>query len=176
MLERGFNVTRTSSAGRLFDAVASLAGLRHIARHEGQAAMDLEFALGPEAESEGAYPLPLLKVDAPGGGGRWILDWEPLARGVLEDAENGVAPGPIAARFHNALVEGIVETARMAGRKRVALSGGCFQNRYLLERSIERLIDEGYRVYWPQRVPPNDGGIALGQIAAALRGPREENA
>jgi hydrogenase maturation protein HypF len=77
--------------------------------------------------------------------------------------------GEISAKFHNALVEVIVAVARRIGEARVVLSGGCFQNRYLTERAVERLRTEGFQPYWHQRVPPNDGGIALGQVVAARR-------
>ena len=73
------------------------------------------------------------------------------------------------AKFHNALAEAVVAVAKRAGERRVVLSGGCFQNRYLTERTVRRLQTEGFQPYWHQRVPPNDGGIALGQIVAALR-------
>jgi hydrogenase maturation protein HypF len=87
----------------------------------------------------------------------------------LQDIESGTHAGNVSARFHNALAEVIVEVAKRIGQERVVLSGGCFQNRYLTERAVRRLQTEGFRVYWHQRVPPNDGGIALGQIIAALR-------
>ena len=74
------------------------------------------------------------------------------------------------AKFHNALAEAVVAVARRTGERRVVLSGGCFQNRYLTERTVRRLQAEGFQPYWHQRVPPNDGGIALGQVVAALRG------
>jgi hydrogenase maturation protein HypF len=73
----------------------------------------------------------------------------------------------MAAKFHNTLVEIIVAVARQVGEEKVVLSGGCFQNRYLIERSVQRLIDAGFRPYWHQRVPTNDGGISLGQVMAA---------
>ncbi|HZR16884.1 MAG TPA: carbamoyltransferase HypF, partial [Verrucomicrobiae bacterium] len=73
----------------------------------------------------------------------------------------------ISARFHNMLAEAIVQVARKTGLPSVVLSGGCFQNRYLSERTIQRLTQEGFRVYWHQRIPPNDGGICLGQVIAA---------
>jgi hydrogenase maturation protein HypF len=76
----------------------------------------------------------------------------------------------ISAKFHNTLVEVIVSVARRVGQPRVALSGGCFQNRYLTERAAARLEAEGFRPYWHQPIPPNDGGIALGQIVATLMG------
>jgi len=78
-----------------------------------------------------------------------------------------VSVGRIAARFHNGLVEGMVAVARQVGRERVLLTGGCMQNRYLTERAVRRLREESFRPYWHQRVPPNDGGIALGQVLAA---------
>jgi hydrogenase maturation protein HypF len=167
MLARGVNVPLTSSAGRLFDAVASLCGLHHRVRFEGQAAMALEFALAGVATDE-AYPF----ACRPGDGtpdAPVVVDWEAIVRGVLADVGAGVAIGRIAARFHNALAEMIVAVARHAGDLRVALSGGCFQNRYLTERTVTRLRAEGFRPYWHQRIPPNDGGIALGQLVAAAR-------
>jgi hydrogenase maturation protein HypF len=71
--------------------------------------------------------------------------------------------------FHNTLVEMMIAVARRVGEERIVLSGGCFQNRYLAERAIGQLIAEGFRPYWHQRIPPNDGGIALGQVVAASR-------
>jgi hydrogenase maturation protein HypF len=78
-------------------------------------------------------------------------------------------PGRIAKAFHDTLAESIVGVAKRIGAGRVALTGGCFQNRYLTERSVTRLQEEGFRVYWHQRVPPNDGGISLGQMFALAR-------
>ncbi len=88
---------------------------------------------------------------------------------ILSDLKRGVAVGTIAARFHNALVEAIVAVAARVGCEQVALGGGCFQNALLLERAVLRLRAAGFRPYWPQRIPPNDGGIALGQVVAAWR-------
>jgi hydrogenase maturation protein HypF len=88
---------------------------------------------------------------------------------IVSDVQHGVRAGLISAKFHNALAESIVQVARRVGQKFVALSGGCFQNRYLTERSVRRLRAAGFRPYWHQRVPPNDGGLALGQIVAACR-------
>src|SRR5262249_25644620 len=132
---------------------------------EGQAAMGLEFALA-EDPPEGRYKLPL--TDAPTGTPA-ALDWGPLVRGILDDLAGQVAPADIAAKFHHALVEGIVAVARRQGEERVVLTGGCFQNRYLTEHAVRRLQAEGFRPYWHQRIPPNDGGVALGQAAAAAR-------
>jgi len=164
MLEGRLNTPRTSSAGRLFDAIASIVGLRQRVRFEGQAAMELEFALDG-VETDEAYETRLVA----GGDGPAVVDWEPLVYRVLDDCARGTEVGRISARFHNALVEAIVAVARHVGETRVALTGGCFQNRYLTERSARRLREEGFRPYWHQRVPPNDGGIALGQVVAASR-------
>ncbi|MDI6793053.1 MAG: hypothetical protein QME81_09330 [bacterium] len=102
-----------------------------------------------------------------GNRGPITLDWEPLLEALLADLRQGMPVGTIAARFHNALVEGMVAVARAVGAERAALSGGCFQNRILLERAFRRLSEAGLRVYLHQRIPPNDGGIALGQAAVA---------
>jgi hydrogenase maturation protein HypF len=163
MLHRGLNSPLCSSIGRLFDGVAALIGLRQLSEFEGQAAMDLEF-LAEEIETREAYPLRISDAKSP-----TILDWRPLLEAILWDREHSATAGEISARFHNALVEGIVAIAHRAGQSAVALSGGCFQNRYLLERTITRLRDEGFRPFWHRHVPPNDGGIALGQIVAARR-------
>lgn len=162
-LARGVNAPFTTSMGRLFDAVAALTGLRQQMRFEGQAAMELEFALA-EIESDEHYDLPIIPGQAPR-----VLDWAPTIRALFSDVRDGVAVGEISARFHNALAESIVAVAREVGVERVALSGGCFQNRYLTERAVRRLRAEGFHAYWHQRVPPNDGGIALGQIVAVRR-------
>jgi hydrogenase maturation protein HypF len=87
---------------------------------------------------------------------------------ILEDRQNGVPKAIIAARFHNTLTEIIVDVARRVGVERIVLTGGCFQNRYLTERTVNRLDAVGFKPYWHQRVPPNDGGIALGQVYAAV--------
>ena len=163
MLQRKLNSPATSSAGRLFDAVASLAGLRQIMRFEGQAAMELEFAMHG-IETEEAYRLSLVTNHS-----SLVLDWSPMIEAILADVKSGVFAGRISAKFHNALAEAIVSVAKSFGLNRVALSGGCFQNRYLTERVVRRLRDENFRPYWHHRVPTNDGGIALGQIMAALR-------
>jgi hydrogenase maturation protein HypF len=163
MLEGGVNAPVTSSAGRLFDAVASLVGVRQRVRHEGQGAIELEAAVARRVT--GSYPIEVIgTVDA-------IVDWEPMIRAIIDDVRRGVHIDQIAGRFHDALVDAMVEVARRAGCERVALSGGCFQSRVLTERAVVRLRDAGFSVAWHQRVPPNDGGIALGQLAACLNEP-----
>ena len=163
MLHKHLNVPVTSSAGRLFDAAAAIAGLRQQTRYEGQAAMELEFA-AEAAETDEAYPFAIRDGQSP-----WVVDWELMIRAMLGDAAEGEPAGRIAAKFHNALAEMIVAVARRAGREQVVLTGGCFQNRYLTERAAKRLEEENFRAYWHQRVPPNDGGIALGQVVAASK-------
>jgi hydrogenase maturation protein HypF len=152
------NTPMTSSVGRLFDAVASLLNLRQIVRFEGQAAMDLEFAADVAAQVK-SY---ILRVGD-------VVDWEPMIREMLAEIAENTPASIIAARFHVTLAEMIVAVARRASEKCVVLSGGCFQNRPLTEFTVERLRASGFRPYWHQRVPPNDGGIALGQILAAAR-------
>jgi hydrogenase maturation protein HypF len=168
MLARNLNSPLTSSVGRLFDAVASLAGLRQQVHFEGQAAMELEFALEGSITAE-SYELPIVS----GHESRITnheslsLNWSPMVIAILADLKHGVPIGQISARFHNALAGAIVAVARQIGQPRVVLSGGCFQNRYLTERSVRRLQEASFRPYWHQRVPPNDGGISLGQVVAA---------
>ncbi|MDW8320572.1 MAG: carbamoyltransferase HypF [Armatimonadota bacterium] len=161
MLQQGINAPITTSAGRLFDAVASLVGLRQVVNFEGQAAMELEF-LTHGVQSDETYPLSLSGTTPP-----YVLDWAALIRTVLQEVQQGGLSPQIAVRFHNTLVEMMLEVAKAAGVERVVLSGGCFQNAYLTERAVRRLSEAGLRPYWHQRVPPNDGGIALGQVVGA---------
>ena len=164
MLANGLNSPMTSSVGRLFDAVASLIGLRQIVSFEGQAAMELEFAMGALHTDERYECDLLVNEDGPA-----TVDWGSAISDIIADVQFGVCRALIAARFHNMLAETIVRVARHVGETSVALSGGCFQNKYLLERSVSRLSEEGFRPYWHQRVPTNDGGISLGQTLAAAR-------
>ncbi|MBV8206858.1 MAG: carbamoyltransferase HypF, partial [Acidobacteria bacterium] len=166
MLKNQVNSPVSSSAGRLFDGVASLCGLRQVCRFEGQAAMELEFAgsEAPRLAEEACYPYAIREPErAP-----LVLDWEPMVKAIL--AETGTVEY-LALKFHNSLAAMVSEVAAKTRYHRVALTGGCFQNRYLTESCIRRLKAAGHSVYWHQRVPPNDGGIALGQIvgAAAVR-------
>jgi len=169
MMLRGVNSPLTSSAGRLFDAVASLTGLRQVASYEGQAAMELEYE-ATRAECDESYPFALRE------GSPRVLDWAPMIEALLEDVGRAVSTALIARRFHNTLAEMIVAVAAEAGEDRVALSGGCFQNRLLTELTVRKLEERGLRPYWHQRIPPNDGCIALGQaVAAGLAKDRREN-
>jgi len=164
MLAKKVNTPRTSSAGRLFDAVAALIGLRQTCRFEGQAAMELEYTAGvPDADESYAFELYEKAGDM-------ILDWEPMVRAIV--AEKRPASS-IAMAFHHTLARMIVAVAQRAGEPRVVLSGGCFQNRCLTELAIGHLRQAGFRAYWHQRIPPNDGGIALGQVMGAAEALRK---
>jgi hydrogenase maturation protein HypF len=191
MLGRGVNAPVTTSAGRLFDGVAALIGPRQQVSFEGQAAMELEWIADTTVQD--AYPLPVewtndqrpTTNDQSADVGRHpsgsdesrssfvlgrssaVLDWRPLVEAVLDDLRRGVEQGAIAARFHNALVEAIVAVATRVGTPGVALTGGCFLNRLLLERAADRLAARGFEVLLHRQAPPGDGGISLGQIAVA---------
>ena len=142
----------TTSVGRLFDAVAGLTGLVRHASFEGQAAMAVEDAAAPGAEP---YPIALCGGD---------VDWRPAWRAMV--AERGDVPR-VASRFHATLVEAIVRVVEQRRARTVALAGGCFQNRLLLAGAIRALRSRGVRVLAPERVPPGDGGLALGQAWVA---------
>ncbi|MEP6956211.1 MAG: carbamoyltransferase HypF, partial [Chthoniobacterales bacterium] len=159
MLEKRVNAPLTSSAGRLFDAVAALSGLRARGSFEGQAAMDLEFIARFGIDETYAFEL---REGTP-----LVVDWQRTIQGIIDDLRANEAQAVISAKFHNTLVEMIVSVARRFAQAKVVLSGGCFQNQYLTERAITQLSAEGFRPYWHQRIPPNDGGISLGQVLAA---------
>jgi hydrogenase maturation protein HypF len=159
MIERGINAPLTSSVGRLFDAVASIAGVARVSRFEGQAAMLLERAIDGATIEEG-YPLP--ERDG-------VADWAPLVEAARHDVSSGAGQASIAARFHNALADWIVAVAARIGVKQVTLSGGVFQNGYLVERAAALLESRGFTAFTHQRVPANDGGIALGQAVLSLQ-------
>jgi hydrogenase maturation protein HypF len=161
----GFGCTRTSSAGRLFDAVAALAGVRQVVDFEAQAAIELE-ALARRASADGrAYPLVL----SGGGsdGAPLVADTSRLIRAVVDDVRDGVPAGVIGCRLHAGLVEFLREIAARArdslGLHTVALTGGVFQNALLLSQSRRALRSDGFTVLCHRQVPPNDGGLALGQ-------------
>jgi len=161
MLQQGLLSPLTTSVGRMFDGIAAILGLCGQSRFEGQAAMALEFAL-EGVKTDSAYPFTLSPDTLTPG----QLDWGPLVENVLYDIAQGESAGVIAAKFHNGLIGAMMAVVGQAGIEQVALSGGCFQNKYLTERAVRVLRQGGYRPYWHQRVPPNDGGLALGQLAA----------
>jgi hydrogenase maturation protein HypF len=169
MLQRGLNTPRTSSMGRLFDAIASLLGLCHRSSFEGQAAMQLEYAIDSHT-TDVTYPYQIeQQANLP-----LQFDYVPMVRAILEDLHDRVSPAIISATFHNTLVAGLVDiTCRLKNQYpemvKVVLTSGCFQNRYLLERSIEQLQQHDFLVDYHHQLPSNDSGIAVGQIMATLR-------
>ncbi len=164
LLRTGTASPVTTSAGRLFDAVAALCGLRGTVSYEGQAAIELEAACDPA--ERGAYPLPVAVR-----GGALVLDARATVAAAAADVRAGVATGRIAARFHHGLADATAAAcARIAAERglgTVVLSGGVFQNLALLERTRRRLAAGGLRVLLPRRLPANDGGIAFGQASVA---------
>ena len=166
MLHSGLNSPWTSSAGRLFDAVASLIGVRQISRYEGQAAMELEW-LAMSSDDSGVYNFDITSSSDDASPAE--LDWAPMIREIVEDVARATTPEAMARKFHNTLAEMIAGVAGRHTDLPMALSGGCFQNRLLTELTVARLESAGVKVYWHQRIPPNDGGIALGQVVAAAR-------
>ncbi|MFD0900287.1 carbamoyltransferase HypF [Actinomadura sediminis] len=164
MARSGTNAPLTSSAGRLFDAVAAIAGVRDTAGYEGQAAIELQQAADPHERA--AYRATVTDD--------LVVRGTDLVRAAVDDVLAGAGPGAIAARFHNGLAWAVVRAVRVlrdrTGLGTVALSGGVFQNVLLLERVVSGLEDSGFRVLTHSRVPPNDGGVALGQaVVAAAR-------
>ncbi|WP_129630414.1 carbamoyltransferase HypF [Candidatus Oscillochloris fontis] len=174
MLQQGLNSPRTSSAGRLFDGVAALLGLFPQVSFEGQAAIALEYLADPYEQS--AYPLVWDRGEAqPHTAGRvtcppnpFVLDWRPAISAILDDLRQGVARERIAARFHNGVISAICALARQVGVHTVALSGGCFQNRYLAEGAINQLQIAHQRPLLPRQIPVNDGGLSYGQVATMI--------
>jgi hydrogenase maturation protein HypF len=156
--------------GRLFDAVAALCGVRGRVNYEGQAAAELEGVSDPA--ERGTYPMPLIDGAGDAGSGMLSLDARETVRAVLDDLRLGAAPATVGGRFHETLARATaaacVLEAERAGLDAVALSGGVFQNRLLLERIAGLLEGAGLRVLIPIRLPPNDGGIAYGQVAVAI--------
>jgi hydrogenase maturation protein HypF len=200
MMERGINSPLTSSTGRLFDAVAALAGVRDHVNYEAQAAIELEAALtGEWSDATPSPPAPLLQ----GGEGRvnlnsgpvekmpddaaypfaisqgkdgWIIDTHPLFVALVNDLREGVAVGGISRRFHLGLADVLVRAVELAsgqtGMDRVCLSGGSFQNSFLLEHTRSRLEAAWFHVYTHAEVPCGDGGISLGQALVAAHSRR----
>jgi hydrogenase maturation protein HypF len=165
-IDRGLNAPMTSSAGRLFDAVASLLRLRDSVEFEGQAAMELEALAEPHADR--IYPTGLTEMD-----GTVIVRTQDIICAVVDDLLRETAQATISARFHATLVDVLVQVCRRirqrTGIDAVALSGGVFQNVWLLEAALDALERAGFEVYSHRQVPANDGGLALGQAAVAAR-------
>ncbi len=175
MVRAGAPMPLTSSMGRLFDAVSALLGVCTRVSYEGQAAIELEAQT--TQPDHVFYPFNLDVTTSP-----WTIDPREIVRGVLADLREGAPRELIATRFHNTIVEltraVCVVARRERGLEQVVLSGGCFQNMFLLEHLTGRLERDGFSVHYHRRVPTNDGGISLGQAVVALarteRGPDSE--
>ncbi len=162
MLENEINCPKTSSMGRLFDAVAALSGVRGEVNYEGQAAIEFEALADPSEEN--AYPFEFNGS---------TLDASPMLSAAIADIRSGVPVSAISAKFHNGLAKIILEICQAMRREftitEVALSGGVWQNMTLLQKTISLLERSNFTVYIHQQVPANDGGLALGQAAIATR-------
>ena len=163
MIEKGINTPQTSSCGRLFDGIAALVGLRNRVSYRAQAAIELEMEIG---DGDGDYPAPLREEDE-----RNIIPQTPIVRGVVSDIITGADRRTISRRFHNTLIrvfaQACVQVRNRRGLNRVVLSGGVFQNAFLLNKLEKALRKMDFEVFTHSLVPPHDGGIALGQAVVA---------
>lgn len=162
MISKQIQVVETSSCGRLFDAVSSILGIRYETTYEGQAAIELEAAATHHQE---AYRFDLTGSDP------FQIDLRTTIRSITEDFLRGTAVSIISARFHRTMAQVVVDSClrirESDGLNRVCLSGGTFQNLRLLEHSVTGLRERGFEVFIHHRVPPNDGGLSLGQAVIA---------
>jgi hydrogenase maturation protein HypF len=159
MLKKNINCFTTSSAGRLFDSVSSLLNICQRSTYEGQAAMMLEFIADKQIKTY--YNFNLIEKE------RLIVNWQPMFEQMFIDLEKEIPASEISAKFHNTLAEIIVMLAKRTAQKNVVLTGGCFQNVFLLERTIDQLTENGFIPHWNQKIPTNDGGISFGQAVLA---------
>ncbi len=165
VFDKKINTNMTSSVGRMFDAVSSILGLYHINDFEGQAAMKLEF-IAEDYKTQDKYYC-TINICPDSDLSSIIIDWEQMIIGIMDDLKTKAPAGIISAKFHNTLVDIIVSVANHIKEKNIVLTGGCFQNKYLLENAVKTLKKEGFSPYWNKLIPPNDGGLAVGQLAAA---------
>jgi hydrogenase maturation protein HypF len=166
-LDSALGCVPTSSMGRLFDAVSALVGVRQVVAYEAQAAIELE-GLSRNTEQTGkryAFGVDTTRLPA-------IIDAGPVLGAIVDDLRAGTATGVIGAKFHRAVADAVVELAGMedTGDQPIALSGGVFQNALLLRMTVDGLLAKGSRVITHRHVPPNDGGIALGQLLVGTAG------
>ncbi len=163
MTRKGVNSPLTSSMGRLFDAAASIAGVRDEITFEAEAAIEFE-SIAERVEKGYAFEIER--------GSALVIDTRPLIRGLVKDANSGIPKGRMAGKFHAAIAEMVLRVSEMlrdeSGTKDIVMSGGVFQNGLLLELAEEKLRASGFRTYRQERVPANDGGISLGQAAVAI--------
>ncbi len=162
MLTHQINTPMTSSMGRLFDGIASILDLHQCISFEGQGAMSLE-GVARQTQVRCGYPFIISRASP------HVIDWRPLVRAIIHDQRQGISSAIISAKFHRTLVEVILGISQLVGCSQVVLTGGCFQNKILSNQAIEYLKAAGIQPYWHQRIPPNDGGIAVGQVLAVVR-------
>src|SRR3989339_1289801 len=169
MLSRKINSPLTSSMGRLFDGVASLLDLQHSVNYEGQAAVKLESIVDEHIIEH--YPFDINSNVGTRCSVSFIIQWQPVIKKIIEDMHHKTASPTISARFHNSIVDMVVQVCTILrnskGINDVVLSGGVFQNNFLLSRLIKKLKLKGFTVYSHKKVPCNDGGISLGQAVIA---------
>jgi hydrogenase maturation protein HypF len=173
MLQNNINLFYTSSVGRLFDATSCLLNISKRNSFEGEAAIALQNA----AESSDSQHQKIAAIELPimQNNDLQSIDWRPLISQLLIDLNSGASAGCLAKKFHYSLAQCVVDYAKKQRVKTIALSGGCFQNRLLLELTVKKLQQENITAYWPQLVPANDGGIALGQLAIGLNSVHRRN-
>jgi hydrogenase maturation protein HypF len=175
MIDRNVNSPLTSSCGRLFDAIAGIAGLRDVMTFEGQAPMELEMAIGTPHNETYPYQVHESAPHTP-----LTISFNPLIIELLEDIKRNTSASYISCRFHNTIAQVIVDMCEKIRSETelnlVALSGGVFQNLYLLTRAVELLRMKGFIVLTHQQIPTNDGGIALGQAVIARRASHKSTA
>ncbi|MFC1899450.1 carbamoyltransferase HypF, partial [Chloroflexota bacterium] len=167
-IKQGINCPETSSAGRLFDAVSALSGIKEEVNYEAQAAIELEMLANDKINTSATkwYPFSIIEDN-----GMKSIKLEELFRSLIKDIERQIPLPEISARFHGAMTQMVIQMckilAKETGVKKVALSGGVWQNRLLFMSSTNALLKEGFKVITHHRVPTNDGGIALGQAVIA---------
>ncbi|WP_138204716.1 Sua5/YciO/YrdC/YwlC family protein [Haloimpatiens lingqiaonensis] len=169
-LDNDLNCYKTSSVGRLFDAVSSILGLREIISYDAQGAIELEDILDERIKE--SYPYVIEDVlDKKQDDSMYIVDYSPMLMDLLKDMQRNIKSSEISAKFHNTIINITVE---MANRLReqfkiniVVLSGGVFENRYILKNTYRGLKDQGFQVFFNEKIPTNDSGISLGQVAIA---------
>jgi hydrogenase maturation protein HypF len=162
ILKKNINTPLTSSAGRLFDAVASIIGVAYFNTFQAEAPMRLESII--DKNETGLYEYEIINKS---------ISFNAMIKQLVEDYSQGISQASIATKFHNTIIDLVVELCikilNEKGLKKVVLSGGTFQNVYLTENIEIKLISNGYKVYFPKGVPVNDQGIALGQLAIAAK-------
>jgi len=173
ILDKKINVPLTSSMGRLFDGLSAILGIRKISSYEGQAAIELEYKAYKSNFKNNLgehYQYYITKEN-----GVYIIDWEPVILQIISEVEKGTEISDISLKFHNTMINIILSVANILKIRKVALSGGCFQNKYLLENTILLLEDKGIKTFWQKKVPTNDGGISFGQTAFSVQCEKDKN-